>query len=424
MEPVTGRPLRVCHQCGLLTPSGVLRCLECGALPPEVEHEQRERQRAARFVEAVFFRRAPLSYVLIGINVAMFLLTAFAGGSTDPEVLTAFGACNRKLIDQGEVWRLVVPMFLHIGMIHLLANMYALWVLGPQLESLYGSARFTILYLLSGVGGFVASYFFAHPESIGAGASGALFGMFGALLVFVYKYRAEIPPMVRATMQRGVWLTLAINLIITFSIPFISRSGHVGGLLTGIGLALFIPYSPPHERKTPTVWRVWQMVLVSVVVLCFGFMFWNYRGNPPSLARFLGGANVFPENKAISRFAEACNEGERVYRRMVRQLETGQPVPPELLASSVTARQRLKQLRPFNAGATRLADELHDMLEEQARTLTEPVAPHVVEQMRERLAAYEQHQQQWIAAEGAQYGLEFVPSAENTASPGGSPDRE
>lgn len=160
MEPVTERPLRVCHQCGLLTPSGVLRCLECGALPPEVEREQRERQRAARFVEAVFFRRAPLSYVLIGINVAMFLLTAFAGGSTDPEVLTAFGACNRKLIDQGEVWRLVVPMFLHIGIIHLLANMYALWVLGPQLESLYGSARFTILYLLSGIGGFVASYFF------------------------------------------------------------------------------------------------------------------------------------------------------------------------------------------------------------------------------------------------------------------------
>lgn len=174
MEPVTERPLRVCHQCGLLTPSGVLRCLECGALPPEVEREQRERQRAARFVEAVFFRRAPLSYVLIGINVAMFLLTAFAGGSTDPEVLTAFGACNRKLIDQGEVWRLVVPMFLHIGIIHLLANMYALWVLGPQLESLYGSARFTILYLLSGIGGFVASYFRPSRKHRGRRLRGAL----------------------------------------------------------------------------------------------------------------------------------------------------------------------------------------------------------------------------------------------------------
>lgn len=248
--------------------------------------------------------------------------------------------------------------------------------------------------------------------------------MFGALLVFVYKYRAEIPPMVRATMQRGVWLTLAINLIITFSIPFVSRSGHVGGLLTGIGLALFIPYSPPHERKTPTVWHVWQIVIGAVVVLCFGFMFWNYRGNPPSLAHFLGGANVFPENKAISRFAEACNEGERVYRRIVRHLETGQPVPPEVLAASAAARQRLKQLRPFNAGATRLADELHDLLEEQARMLTEPVAPQAVEQMRARLAIYEQHQQQWIAAEGAQYGLEFVPSAEDATSPDGSSDRE
>jgi rhomboid protease GluP len=230
--------------------------------------------------------------------------------------------------------------------------------------------------------------------------------------------------MVRATMQRGVWLTLIINLVITFSIPFISRSGHVGGLLTGIGLALFIPYSPPNERKTPTVWRVWQIVLMAVVALCFGLMFWNYRGDPPSLARFLAGANVSPENKTISRFAEACNEGERVYRRIVQHLETGQPVPPETLAASAAARQRLKQLRPFNAGATRLADELHDLLEEQARMLTEPISPQAVEQMRERLAIYEQHQQQWIAEEGAQYGLEFVPSAEAAARPDGSPGRE
>ncbi|MGQ9896745.1 MAG: rhomboid family intramembrane serine protease [Acidobacteriota bacterium] len=422
MEPVNERPLRVCHRCGLLTPSNVLRCLECGALPLEVEQEQREHQRAARFVESVFFRRASLSYVLIGVNVAMFLLTAFAGGSTNPDVLTAFGACNRKLIDQGEMWRLVVPMFLHIGIIHLLANMYALWVLGPQLESLYGSARFTILYLLSGIGGFVASYFFASPESIGAGASGALFGMFGALLVFVYKYRAEIPPMVRATMQRGIWLTLVINLIITFSIPFISRSGHVGGLLSGIGLALLVPYSPPNERETPAIWRVWQIILISVVVLCFGLMFWNYRGNPPSLAHFLAGSNVIPENKAISRFAEACNEGERVYRRIVQHLEAQQPIPPELLAASVAARQQLKQLRPFNAGATRLADELHDLLEEQARSVTEPLSPQTIRQMRERLVSYEQHQQQWIAEEGAQYGLEFVPFAEAATKPSEGPD--
>jgi Uncharacterized membrane protein (homolog of Drosophila rhomboid), COG0705 len=377
-----------------------------------VEQEQRERQRAAKFVEAVFFRRAPLSYVLIGINVVMFLLTAFAGGSTDPEVLTAFGACNRKLIAQGELWRLVVPMFLHIGVIHLVANMYALWVVGPQLESLYGSARFTILYVLSGIGGFVASYFFAHPESIGAGASGALFGMFGALLVFVYKYRSEIPPLVRATMRRGVWLTLALNLIITFSIPFISRSGHVGGLLTGICLALFIPYSPPSEHKTPWVWRVWQIVLLAIVVLSFGFMFWNYRGNSPSLAHFLAGANLFPENKAVIRFAEACNEGERVYRLIIRRLEANEPVPPELIAASAAARQQLKQLRPFNAGATRLADELHALLEEQERMLVEGVSPRAIEHMHQRLADYEQHQQQWIAEEGNQYGLEFVPSTE------------
>ncbi|OYT70689.1 MAG: hypothetical protein CFK52_10145 [Chloracidobacterium sp. CP2_5A] len=423
METTTERQVRVCHQCGLLTPSAALRCLECGALPPEVERERRERQRAASFVEAVFFRRAPLSYVLIGINVVMFVLTAFAGGSTDVDVLIAFGACHQKLIASGEVWRLVVPMFLHIGVVHLVVNMYALWALGPQLESLYGSARFTILYTLSGIGGFVASYFFSHPASIGAGASGALFGMFGALLVFVYKYRQEIPPAVRGAMQRGIWLTLAVNLIITFSIPFISRAGHLGGLVTGMGLAYIIPYSPPGERTTPTIWRVWQALLIAVVAASFGAMIWRYQGERPSLARFIAGSNLFPENKAISRFAEACNEGERVYRRILGQLEAEQPVPDDLRAASAAARQQLKQLRPFNDGATRLVNELSSLLEAQAAALDHPTPRPLIEQMREGLVAYERNQRRWLEEEGANYGLEFVspaeakPSAESGKSP-------
>ncbi len=418
MEITTERQVRVCHQCGLLTPSAALRCLECGAFPPEVEREQRERQRAAKFVEAVFFRRVALSYILVGINIAMFLLTAFAGGSTDVDVLMAFGACNQQLIASGELWRLVVPMFLHIGVIHLLVNMYALWSLGPQLESLYGSARFTILYVLSGIGGFVASYFFSHPASIGAGASGALFGMFGALLVFVYKYRQEIPPAVRSAMQRGIWLTLAINLIITFSIPFISRAGHLGGLITGMGLALVIPYSPPHERATPIIWRIWQVLLLSVVAASFGAMFWHYQGERPSLKRFIAGSNWFPENKAISRFAEACNEGERVYRLILRQLEAGQPVPEELRAASAAARLQLRQLQPFNDGATRLVAELSDLLETQAAALDQPAPPRLVEQLREGLDAYERHQRRWLQEEGSNYGLEFVASDESKPSPG------
>ncbi len=408
MDIRTERTLRVCHHCGLLTPNTALRCLECGALPPDIEREQQERLQAARFVESVFFRHAPLSYLLIGINIIVFLLTAFSGGSTDPDVLTAFGACNQKLIAQGEIWRLVVPMFLHIGLLHLVANMYALWVLGPQLESLYGSARFTILYILSGIGGFVASYFFADPESIGAGASGALFGMFGALLVFVYKYRADIPTAVRATMQRNIWLTLLINLLITFSIPFVSRSGHLGGLLTGIGLALVMPWSPPDEPKTPLIWRIGQLALTLVVAASFAATFWHYQGERPSLARFLGGSNLFPENKAVSSFVEACNRGEEVYRLILRRLEAGQSVPPTLQAASAAARQQLKQLRPFNDGATRLAAELHDLLEAQAAAFDQPPARAVVEQMRERLAAYERNQQRWVTEEGARYGLGFV----------------
>src|SRR6266566_8375796 len=170
------------------------------------------------FLEAFWARRPTYTYVFFGLNIAVFLLMALAGGSGNEPTLMAFGVKSNPEIAQGQWWRFVTPIFIHIGLLHLFFNSYALWIVGPQVEKLYGGARFTIIYILTGIAGVAGSYWY-HPETFSAGASGAIFGLFGALLVFGFKYRSSIPPAFQRAVGRGVLPVIVINLIIGFSIP-------------------------------------------------------------------------------------------------------------------------------------------------------------------------------------------------------------
>src|SRR3954462_7839392 len=145
------------------------------------------------FLHAVWTRRSTFTYVFFASNIVVFLLMAFAGGSSSEATLMAFGVKSNPEIVQGQWWRFVTPIFIHIGLLHLFFNSYALWVVGPQVEKLYGSERFVLLYVLTGIAGVLGSYFY-HPQAISAGASGAIFGLFGVLLVFGIRYRNSIPP--------------------------------------------------------------------------------------------------------------------------------------------------------------------------------------------------------------------------------------
>jgi rhomboid protease GluP len=135
------------------------------------------------FLHAVWTRRPLFTYIFFGFNLLIFLSMALAGGSTNELTLRAFGVKDNAAIANGEWWRFITPIFIHIGMLHLFFNSYALWIVGPQVEKLYGPARFVILYVLTGIAGVYASYYY-HPQTISAGASGAIFGLFGVLLVF------------------------------------------------------------------------------------------------------------------------------------------------------------------------------------------------------------------------------------------------
>ena len=172
-----------------------------------------------------------LSWIALALNIIVWLLMTLGGGSTDIRVLVHFGAKVPWLVAGGEYWRLFTAIFLHIGFLHLAFNSYALYSLGPQVETLYGRNRFLMIYLLSGLAGSVASYVLS--ASISAGASGAIFGLVGALTVYLIRQRDILGRRGRRGLTHVVGVIL-YNLVLSFTVPGIDALGHLGGLVGGL----------------------------------------------------------------------------------------------------------------------------------------------------------------------------------------------
>lgn len=171
---------------------------------------------------------------IIAINVLMWVLMSLAGGSTNIEVLIKFGAMYSPLVLRGEYWRFITPMFLHVGIMHLAFNSYALYQLGGLAERIYGVYKFIIIY---GVAGICGSFFsFIFTQAVSAGASGAIFGMLGALLYFGRKR----PGVFRKGFMANLVTILLINLFIGFSNPGIDNFAHLGGLAGGYVSSRFL----------------------------------------------------------------------------------------------------------------------------------------------------------------------------------------
>jgi membrane associated rhomboid family serine protease len=179
---------------------------------------------------------APLvTYTLMAINIAVYLLQA-----ASPRLVDRFALIPIRVAGLGQYERLLTSAFMHYGIVHILFNMYALYVLGPQLERHLGRLRFLTLYLLSALGGSVVVYLFSPLTAATAGASGAIFGLFGATLVAARKLRLDI---------RSLVVLIVINLVITFTVPGISWQGHIGGLVTGALVAAAYLYAPRAQRS-------------------------------------------------------------------------------------------------------------------------------------------------------------------------------
>jgi rhomboid protease GluP len=181
--------------------------------------------------------RAIVTYILIAVNVLVFALTAYLSGSifnSNINVLVLLGAKVNELISQGQYYRLVTCMFLHGGIIHITLNMYSLYFLGPLIEGIYGKVKYLAVYFISGILASMFSYWFSPDISIGA--SGAIFGLLGAALVFAIKMRDRI----RKEFIANVLSVIGVNLIIGFSIPNVDNFAHLGGLIGGIITSFFL----------------------------------------------------------------------------------------------------------------------------------------------------------------------------------------
>lgn len=195
--------------------------------------------------------------LLVAIVLVYVLSCALSGSLFQPSLpaLILLGAKVNSLIAAGELWRLVGAMFLHGNLVHIFFNGYALYALGPESERIYGTPRFLALYFLAGVGGSVVSYLFSPAPSVGA--SGAIFGLMGALGVFFYLNRRVLGEGGRMQVQSIVTIAV-INLLIGFSSPgVIDNFGHLGGLVAGLiaGFALAPRISVERDIYPPLILR-------------------------------------------------------------------------------------------------------------------------------------------------------------------------
>lgn len=217
-------------------------------------------------VQQIFsYGRPIVTYVLLYINIVMFFLLEWFGGSTNTETLVMFGAKYNPAIINGEWWRIVTSMFLHIGFVHLIMNMIALYYLGIVVERIFGSLRFTIIYFLAGISGGITS--FAFNQHIAAGASGALFGLFGALLFFGTAYK----DLFRQTMGPNLLIILMINLVFGFIVPQIDMGAHLGGLIGGY-IASAIVFVPKRSQIVVQIGAFLIYLLAMMSLAFFGYL--------------------------------------------------------------------------------------------------------------------------------------------------------
>lgn len=420
----------MCRNCGALVGSQETVCSACDA-PVASSRPERGASGAkpaydaetVRFARAVLARPAVFTFVFVAVNVFVFLLMHLSGGTENYEVLRAFGAKYNSLINAGEWWRLVTPVFIHIGWLHLLVNMYSLFMLGPYVERLYGSARFVFFWIVTGIAGVAASYLassmggkpgvmgrflFRGGDGPSAGASGALFGLVGVLFVFGIKYRHELPEGFKRAFGLGMLPTILINLFIGYTIPFIDNAAHLGGLAAGMLFALFLDYKRPGERGSVAyTWRALQIVSLALVVVGFGEVARHFDAHAAALdgVRPVGAQ----QSSSVAAYAEAINAGQAAYHAALAQGDAN--------AANV-ALQQIDAARGLDDQTTAMLKELRAIVErarDYAALDAKERATTRAAMIRERLEAdfksWETRSDNWVKTEGEGFGLGLNPDA-------------
>jgi membrane associated rhomboid family serine protease len=246
-----------CHRyiCGECMRSAAVghQCVECVN-----QGAKTIRQPRGQFGGRTYGAKPIVTYVLMAICVLAFVMQ-----TTSPDLERQLVLWPPAVAD-GELWRLVTSAFLHYGITHLLFNMWALYVVGPSLEQVFGRLRYGALYGISALGGSVLVYLLSPLNSATAGASGAVFGLFGATFVVSKKLNLDV---------KAVLMLIGLNVAFTLVVPLISSQniswqGHLGGLLAGGAIAAAFVYAPRKNRNLV------QAGVVAAFLVLFGVLIW------------------------------------------------------------------------------------------------------------------------------------------------------
>jgi rhomboid protease GluP len=270
--------MATCVQCGRELPSfstGDLKNV-CPACQFQIQQQQAAQpqpaQRKATLMEQV--QSFPVTSTIVAINTAIYIAcvigsyTSHQGNAMDftTDFVLRWGADYGPLTLNGQWWRVFTSMWLHGNILHIVSNMYCFWQFGRVAERIFGRSRYLAIYLIAGIGSSLGSLAW-HPATVSVGASGAIFGVAGALFVPFFHKRLRLPQPVMSSMLRSIGLFIVINLIIGASISFIDNSAHVGGLITGLILGeVFVHVAGSDESS------VWKVTAASAILLVAAFI--------------------------------------------------------------------------------------------------------------------------------------------------------
>ncbi len=303
-----------CPVCGAPAREGAVACVLCGApLSPAAMSPL-----STRVVQLPLpmLRGTPwASWILLTLNLVIWLAMTLTGGSTDQEVLLAFGAKYGPAILGGEYWRLLTSSFLHIGILHLAFNAYALYALGPQAERFFGRSRFLTLYLLTGLLSSATSYLIS--SALAAGASGSIFGLVGALGAFFLHEREVLGAPGRRRLNNLVSVVV-VNLLIGFSAPNIDNAAHVGGLIAGLAIGWVLspqyvvvpagPAGPAEVVDRNSLARSWWVIPAALLALAGLTLLGDLREGNTAAAHFRRGESHLQDgqwDESIRQFTAA-----------------------------------------------------------------------------------------------------------------------
>ncbi len=330
------------------------------AIPPAVE------LRPPRMTRALL--------VMLGVYFAM---TWIAGGPEDIAVMLAFGANYGPLVADGDLWRLVTSVFLHGGILHLALNAYALYFRGRNLEAFYGPWGLLVFFLGSGIGGSAASAAFSHNISVGA--SGGIFGLLGASLVFAFRFRGVLPKRVTTIMGTALVPWIVLNLVSGYFVPVVDMNAHWGGLVSGGLLAFLIspvvfaprsPAAPP--RDAPPLAASLCLSLLVVSFLSAGQNIFAMRGESGAILdpRVATGLPDMDRERILERIDDAVekdpNDASLLTMRAQLQSASGNWL------EAIRDYQKILELEPNDANSlNNLAWVLLEEAPEELRNRTE-----------------------------------------------------